>query len=74
MSEEDKGLDIEKITRAIALELKKLNEADKPQTPTVSDNMEKQPKPTWNCPDCGATLKGGEKYCPSCGVELEWEP
>jgi len=72
MSEEDKGLDIEKLTRAIASELKKLNEVDKPQ-PTISDNTEKQPK-TWNCPDCGATLKGGEKYCPGCGVELEWEP
>jgi len=73
MGEEDKGLDIEKLTKAIASELKKLNEADKSQTPAVPGNMEREVKTiSWNCPECGATLKGGEKYCPSCGVELEW--
>jgi len=74
MGEEDKGLDIEKLTKAIASELKKLNEADKSQTPAVPADMEKQPKSTWNCPECGGTLRGGEKHCPNCGVELEWEP
>ena len=72
MGEEDKGFDVDKLSRAIAAELKKLNESDKPPAPAVPGNMEKEPKPTWNCPECGEKLKGGEKYCPGCGVELEW--
>jgi len=73
MGEEDKGFDVDKLSRAIAAELKKLNETDKSSAPAVPGDMEKQPKPTWNCPECGEKLKGGEKYCPSCGVELIWE-
>jgi len=75
MGEEDKGFDVDKLSRAIAAELKKLNEGDKPPTPApaVPGNMDKEPKPTWNCPECGEKLKGGEKHCPGCGVELIWE-
>ena len=72
---EDKGFNIEELSRAIAAELRKLNEIEKgkekeraPATPGDIEN-----KPTWNCPECGEKLKGGEKYCPGCGVELEWE-
>ena len=74
--DKDKGFDIDKLSRAIVAELKKLNESDKSPAPApapaVPGNMDKQPKPTWNCPECGEKLKGGEKYCPGCGVELEW--
>ncbi len=75
MGEGDNGFDIDKLSRAIAAELKKLNESDKPITsaPAVPGDMEREPKPTWNCPECGEKLKGGEKHCPGCGVELEWE-
>ncbi|RLF97018.1 hypothetical protein DRN58_09265 [Thermococci archaeon] len=69
---EDKGMDITKLSRAIAEELKKLNQ-EKPPAPAVPGDMEKEPKPTWNCPECGEKLRGGEKHCPGCGVELEWE-
>jgi len=72
MGEEDRGLDITQLSRAIAEELKKLNQ-EKPPTPAVPGNMDKELKPTWNCPECGEKLRGGEKHCPGCGVELEWE-
>ena len=70
MGEEDRGLDITQLSRAIAEELKKLNQEEKPPTPS---NTEKTSNSTWNCPECGEKLKGGEKHCPGCGVELEWE-
>jgi len=71
--DKDKGFDIDKLSRAIAAELKKLNESDKPPAPAVPGDMDKEPKLTWNCPECGEKLKGGEKHCPGCGVELIWE-
>ena len=72
---EGEGFDIEKLSRAIANELKKLNEIEKPPVSATPGDMEKNKEvPTWNCPECGEPLKGGEKHCPGCGVELEWEP
>ena len=74
---EGEGFDIDKLSKAIANELRKLNEAEKSQAPApaVPGDMEKETKSmSWNCPECGEKLKGGEKHCPGCGVELEWEP
>ena len=25
------------------------------------------------CPDCGGSLTSKAKYCPFCGIELEWD-
>jgi len=72
---EGEGFDIDKLSKAIANELKKLNEVEKRQVPAVPGDMEKETKSmSWNCPECGEKLRGGEKHCPGCGVELEWEP
>jgi rubrerythrin len=48
----------------------------------IADELEKRgtfkgiPKeiedPEILCPSCGETLKGDEKACPNCKVELEW--
>lgn len=27
----------------------------------------------YNCQDCGSPLSKGQKYCPQCGKELNWE-
>lgn len=58
--------EVKGIAKAIAEELKRLTEP-------VAGDMEKEHKPTWNCPECGAEIKEGVKYCPNCGVELVWE-
>lgn len=26
-----------------------------------------------SCPDCGGSLTSKVKYCPYCGIELEWD-
>ena len=58
------GMDIKQIATAVARELKTL---EKPE------EKDKGTEEKFNCPDCGADLKPGVKFCPNCGVELEWE-
>lgn len=28
---------------------------------------------TFDCPECGVKVTEKQKYCPGCGIELEWE-
>jgi len=58
--------EIKNLAKAVAEELKRLTEP-------VAGDMDKEHKPTWNCPECGAEVKEGQKHCHNCGVELIWE-
>ena len=69
---ENEKIDINGIAGAVAKELAKLKEdSDK-----VKEEAEKKPnaeEASFNCPECGAPVKGMTTYCPGCGCELEWE-
>lgn len=50
---------------------KALKELEKDQK--VEQKEDKKEEEIFNCPDCGYKLLPLSKYCPSCGVELDWE-
>lgn len=33
---------------------------------------EKKEEEDYNCSSCGGSLTKGVKFCPYCGIELEW--
>ena len=72
---ENEKIDINGIAGAVAKELAKLN-ADKEDADarrdTIGENNESGAE-VFNCPECGAPVKGMTTYCPGCGCPLEWE-
>lgn len=59
--------DISSIATAVAKAVGSLN-VDKPE-----DKSEVKETESFNCPECGSKVSVMAKYCPACGVELEWE-
>lgn len=53
---------MEQVTPAMKLEIKK--PPDKEET--------KEPEPGYHCVECGASLRKWQKFCPNCGVKLDW--
>jgi rubrerythrin len=60
--------EINNIALAISKAVKDLNIED--EKAKAKENGEEE---VFNCPECGTKLNAYTKYCPNCGIELEWE-
>lgn len=41
--------------------------------PKAQEEKEEKSGISEACPDCGGSLTSKAKYCPYCGIELEWD-
>lgn len=58
--------DVDNIAQAVTNAIAKLNADDK----ALKEQLTSE---TFECPECGAKVSAMTKYCPGCGIELEWE-
>lgn len=39
----------------------------------IEQKADKSAEESFDCPECGGKVRGGQVHCGNCGVELEWE-
>ena len=66
----DLRIDELKIAKFVSQEVAGLIKEDKGLNNT--DEKDKETNKTYPCPECGAPLFEGAKFCPNCGVEIDW--
>lgn len=61
-------------SKRIETEMRRKEEDAKRATETAAKpNENVVEEETFKCPECGATLRGNQRYCNECGSEMEWE-
>ena len=64
----DLRIDELKIAKLVSQEVAGLIKEEK----GLKEPEDKETNKTYPCPECGAPLFEGAKYCPNCGVEIDW--
>ncbi len=65
------GEDVYEIKRKLIHEQKGEEEKEEGTEGYVPQH-EKPTEKEFTCSECGADIRRGEKYCPSCGIEMDW--